>query len=291
MSTKTMESIRQVTVSLMKAQTSQCQRQVYKVLENYGIDPSSMPELEDAFLPGQWMHDSPELNDGNFMKTNFPELTPREILLGKRRQWKRLANRKSRIAEVPEQFYCVSLLASIGAQLSNRLILDMVADPPTSQQQNALLCDFNNGSLISKHELFCCDPQSLKIILYYDDLEITNERTRRKHNLAMFYYQLANLYPEYSSKLKSIHLVAIAERKYLKKYGINCILRPFVNDLQVLGGDLGRQFKILGGTVCLRGALLAVVADTPASQLLGAFKESVGGAKRKCRHCMADFRF
>lgn len=165
----------------------------------------------------------------------------------------------------------------------------MVADPPTSQQQNALLCDFSNGSLIGKHELLCCDPQSLKIILYYDDLEITNERTRRKHNLAMFYSQLANLYPEYHSKLKSIHLVVIAEHKYLKKYGIDCILRSFVNDLQVLGGDLGHQFKNLGGTVCLRGTLLAVVADTPASQLLGAFKESVGGAKRKCRHCMADF--
>lgn len=39
----------------------------------------------------------------------------------------------------------------------------------------------------------------------------------------------------------------------------------------------------------LRGALLAVVADTPAAQLLGRFKESVGGAKRKCRHCMTDF--
>lgn len=69
-STKTMESIRQVTISLMKAQTSQCHRQVYNVLENYRVDPSSMPELEDAFMAGQWMHDSPELNDGNFMKTN-----------------------------------------------------------------------------------------------------------------------------------------------------------------------------------------------------------------------------
>ena len=34
---------------------------------------------------------------------------------------------------------------------------------------------------------------------------------------------------------------------------------------------------------------MAVVADTPASQLLGCFKESVGGAKRKFRHCMTDF--
>ena len=40
-----MESIREVTISLMKAQTSQCQRHVHKVLEKHGVDPSSMPEL------------------------------------------------------------------------------------------------------------------------------------------------------------------------------------------------------------------------------------------------------
>lgn len=39
----------------------------------------------------------------------------------------------------------------------------------------------------------------------------------------------------------------------------------------------------------LRGAVLAFIADTPASQKAGGFKESVGGAKRKCRHCMATF--
>ena len=67
------------------------------------------------------------------------------------------------------------------------------------------------------------------------------------------------------------------------------ILKPFIQELNVLGEDHGYNFRINGGKICLRGALLAVVADTPANQFLGAFKESVGGAKRKCRHCMADF--
>ena len=66
-------------------------------------------------------------------------------------------------------------------------------------------------------------------------------------------------------------------------------VKPFVEELKVLGRDLGYPFKICAGHICLRGALLAVVADTPASNLLGGFKESVGGAKRKYRHCVADF--
>ena len=49
------------------------------------------------------------------------------------------------------------------------------------------------------------------------------------------------------------------------------------------------NLNICGGKICLQGALLAVLVGTSASNLLGGFKESVGGAKRKCRHCMADF--
>ena len=102
------------------------------------------------------------------------------------------------------------------------------------------------------------DPQSLKIILYYDDVEVTNEHTKRKHKLAMFYFQLANLYPEYRSKLKSINLVAIVENQYLKKYGMDKILAPFIEDLKRLGRDTGVDFKVHGGVVRLRGALLAL---------------------------------
>ena len=39
----------------------------------------------------------------------------------------------------------------------------------------------------------------------------------------------------------------------------------------------------------MRGAILAVIADTPASQALGCYKEGVGGARRKCTHCMTSW--
>lgn len=71
---------------------------------------------------------------------------------------------------------------------------------------------------MSEHELFSYDPQSLKIILYYDDFEVTNEITRRKHKLKPFYYQLAYLYSQCRSKLKFIHLVAVVKQKYMKKF-------------------------------------------------------------------------
>ena len=39
----------------------------------------------------------------------------------------------------------------------------------------------------------------------------------------------------------------------------------------------------------MRGSVLAVLAETPASQSLGGYKEGVGGARCKCRHCMTDW--
>lgn len=35
------------------------------------------------------------------------------------------------------------------------------------------------------------------------------------------------------------------------------------------------------------GALVAFLGDTPAVNMAGGFKEGVGRAMRKCRHCMA----
>lgn len=37
----------------------------------------------------------------------------------------------------------------------------------------------------------------------------------------------------------------------------------------------------------LKSVLLAFVGDTPAVNMVGGYKEGVGMATRKCRHCMA----
>ena len=109
------------------------------------------------------------------------------------------------------------------------------------------------------------------------------------HKIGFFYYQLANICNKYRSKLKSIHLFATCNANYIKKYGMDKILEPLVEELKVLGSESGYPFEVAGGKVYLRGSVLAALADTPASQLLGEYKESVGGARRKCRHCMTDW--
>lgn len=48
----------------------------------------------------------------------------------------------------------------------------------------------------------------------------------------------------------------------------------------------GVPFIVNGKTWCLRGSLISVAADNPASNLVGGFK-NLSSAFRKCRHCMA----
>ena len=273
-STRAMDRIREVTISLLKSTALQAKRQVFKILQEHGIDSDSIPELDDVFSPGSWQHGSCELSDYGDWENCYPNLSPKEIKLGTRRQWKPFKNGKYRITQYSERFYYVSLIASLEVLLNNRKILDMVAEPYISEPQSSLLHDFADGTVVQQHELFSVDRQSLKIILYYDDLDITNEQTKRKHKLSLFYFQLANIYPEYRSKSKSINLLAIVEYWYLKKYGPDKFLKPFVEELITLGDDMGYDFHIQNG----RGA------DTQASKLLGGYKEGVGGARRKCRH-------
>ena len=49
--------------------------------------------------------------------------------------------------------------------------------------------------------------------------------------LAVFFYTLANLSPQLRSSLKMIHLVTVAKSVDVSAYGIDEILKPFMNDI------------------------------------------------------------
>lgn len=87
LSNKFVERIRIVTVSLLKKTDQQNKYKGNKVLRGSGIDPKTMPELQDASQPSSWEDGSAELIDSGEFNNCFPNISPREIALGKRRQW------------------------------------------------------------------------------------------------------------------------------------------------------------------------------------------------------------
>ncbi len=52
--------------------------------------------------------------------------------------------------------------------------------------------------------------------------------------LGCFYFTLGNMHPRYRSKFQSIQLVALVKNEYIKKYSMNTVLRPIVDDLKRL---------------------------------------------------------
>ena len=75
-----------------------------------------------------------------------------------------------------------------------------------------------------------------------------------------------------------INIVAIAKVPIIEKYGIDEILKPFVEELNQLA-TVGVTVNIPTGLETFRGTFLG---DTQAAHLIGGFKQSVGSAYRMC---------
>lgn len=219
-----------------------------------------------------------------------PLQEPVKHILGKRQAFVKRRKKKT-IVEVNDVFYYIPVLQTIQVQLGCPQVLEMVLAGPHKNADESVLEDFCDGSFFQEHTLFANDDRALVILLYYDDVNLVNPVRNRNHKLSFFYYQLANLLPLYRSKLKSIHLFAVCKTEHLSNsnYGFNKIMEPLVEEMKLLGSDRGYTFSLPCGLINLRGGVLAFLADTPASNKAGGFKEGVGGAKRKCRHCMANF--
>ena len=53
-------------------------------------------------------------------------------------------------------------------------------------------------------------------------------------NLALFYYTLSNIRPKYRSSLHTIQLIAVVTHPLLQEYGFECILEPFIKEINEL---------------------------------------------------------
>ena len=123
----------------------------------------------------------------------------------------------------------------------------MVLEGPDVPQNGNVLSNFCDGTFFQNHELFSNDPAVLQIVLYFDDINLSNPLTNKVHKITLFYYQLGNIRKEYRSKLDSIYLLAVCKTSYMGCYGLNCILEPLVKELKSLGSNRGYPFRVLDG--------------------------------------------
>ncbi|XP_018369457.1 PREDICTED: uncharacterized protein LOC108765282, partial [Trachymyrmex cornetzi] len=180
--------------------------------------------------------------------------------------------------------YTVPFLSNLKNLLYNDEVRFCVDNPRL--KENNVYRTVLDGSSYQNNDFFRKNRNAIAIILFYDDLEVVNPlgANIKKHKLAMFYWTLANIYPEVRSTLKNVNLLSIVKHSVLKKYGVGKILESFITDIKVLQNE-GVTVNVKGVEKVYKGSLLFVAGDTPASAFMGGFKESVS-AYRPCRTCM-----
>lgn len=127
------------------------------------------------------------------------------------------------------------------------------------------------------------------MLIYHDELEVCNPlgSNAGTHQVDMTYYTIGNISPRFRSKRCAVRLLAIANADLVKKYGIHSIMQPIVEDLQPLYN--GYKMELNGVEKIIYGKVMMCSGDTLGQHYWGGFKEGVGAAFKKCRHCQCAF--
>ena len=82
---------------------------------------------------------------------------------------------------------------------------------------------------------FCADKNALQIVVYYDELEVTNplgSYVSKQVGLCIFF--IANIRLHFQSTHTSTYLVAVGKSEDIGHYRIHKFLSPFIDHLKIL---------------------------------------------------------
>ena len=241
--------------------------------------------FKEIASPFEGINTEPLLN--TFVKEKFNYVDYEVKLLGKTLKRKKI-NNKIALCEVNEEFIYIPVLDSLQQLLSNERISKMIFRPKTVRNED-IFYDVHDGSLFKNDNFFIGKKYALELVINHDDLEVCNPLGSKagKHKVDMFYYSLVNIDPKFRSKHCAVRLLAICNTNFVKKYGIEKVLSPIVDDVNRLYEGYPmllqeKEFSVFGKVVMCLG-------DTLGQHLWGGFKEGVGVSRQKCRHCYCEF--
>lgn len=216
----------------------------------------------------------------SFMLKSLNMIAPEKVIIGKKIIW----SKNGELKEQKAVAYVIPFLKSLQLCLNNRDILQCVDNPRPKEEK--VFKTVTDGHYYRNHSVYLYDHKALSIMIYYDDVEYCNPLVSKTHKLAMFYWVLLNIYPEFRSSLRVHNLLAVTKTSNLKSFGVAPVLESFIHDMQLLGDRKGVKLQVCGVERVFHGFVTVIAGDTPASALLGGFKEGVAGATHPCRRCM-----
>lgn len=135
--------------------------------------------------------------------------------------------------------------------------------------------------------IFFGNQHALEVAIYHDNLEVCNPLGIKagKHKVNTFYYSLINTDPKFRSK--HCNLLTIYNTKFVKKYCMEKVPSPIVDDINRLYE--GYTMLIQKRESNVFGKLLMYLGDTLGQHSWGGFKEGTGVSRQTCRHCYCEF--
>ena len=221
-----------------------------------------------------------------YIHNNFDVVEFKEIHLGTvlvRR--KKGANKI--LTEKAQTFIYIPIIKSLEQLFSNKRIAELIF--AKKEFSEGFYYDITDGEWFKEDQYFKDHPDALMVIIFHDELEICNPLGSRAsvHKVDMFYYIFANLTPKFRSKHSAVRLIAIANAKHVKSYGIEKILSPVIEDLKRLYE--GVKIVVAKKIITVYGKVVAATGDNEGQHQWGGFKEGFGVAFQKCRHCLCEF--
>lgn len=188
---------------------------------------------------------------------------------------------------VTETFQYISITKTLQSILSAASLRNLIE----GEQRSAagFLAGYKDGQQFVEHGMFNGHPNTIRITLYYDDVEVANPIGSKRviHKLGVFYFSIDNLPKMHNRDMKSIHLLAVCHSLDLGKNGFEAVLRPFKKEMMKLESDDGVILEVDNfGPLCIRAALTHVVGDTLAVHAM--FNLLGPSARYFCRLCLGN---
>lgn len=181
----------------------------------------------------------------------------------------------------------IPIAFTIQSVLSDSKIFKKIKE--TQQRTDGIIEEFYDGAVCKNHPLFSAtDKLSLKLELYYDDMETTNPIGSKPviHKIGIFYFLIKNLPSLFNSTNSNIHLLGLAYTGDLKQFGYHRVLEKIAEDVKILEID-GVEITVNGGNEKIYASIGAVNGDNLGRHTIFGLFESFN-AKRFCETCMAS---